>query len=466
MYSRMEVLQDFKDHARSPHDTDSRWLLAKRVAASAAFARSDRLSSLLLYVCRMHIDGRDDEINEQRIGIEVFGRTPNFDSGADSIVRSHATRLRRRLDMYFGDEGCGEALRIEIPPGAYVPRFFSTEDDQRPPEYAIHYRASEMSEQGKESVAKDLNPFEPQERIHHGSAWTWRPWASAMLSATAVVLIAVSAMAYLHWNQRTAAAAETSGNQTPIERQFWSGLMGNSGPTLIVTGDSGLVLYETYSKHQVSLSDYLAGVYRTKSSTSHRDPHIADWDLAGRRYTSVADLSLAIRLSHLPQWKDQRDQVVFARDLRPSDAAKSNLILLGSRVANPWDSLVDGPLNFVLTSDGDGHFYFLNRHPEPGEKQIYAPSQSGSSMSDASVYALICYKPNIPGMSKVLLLSGLWLSGTQAAGEFVLNHDEFSRFLSAIAKPGGVIPPFEILVQIRSVAGSALNYSIVAKRVG
>ncbi|HVU44790.1 MAG TPA: hypothetical protein VHD85_01615 [Terracidiphilus sp.] len=69
-------------------------------------------------------------------------------------------------------------------------------------------------------------------------------------------------------------------------------------------------------------------------------------------------------------------------------------------------------------------------------------------------------------MYKVLLLSGLWLSGTQAAGEFVLNHREFSRFLASIVKPHGSIPPFELLVQIRSVAGNALNYSIVAKRIG
>lgn len=122
-------------------------------------------------------------------------------------------------------------------------------------------------------------------------------------------------------------------------------------------------------------------------------------------------------------------------------------------------------MNFVLTPDNSGHFYFLNRRPVSGEKEIYAPSKPGS-MSDSSVYALICYRPNIPGMSKVLLLSGLWLSGTQAAGDFVLNDREFSHFLASIVKPDGSIPPFELLVQIRSVAGNALNYSIVARRVG
>jgi hypothetical protein len=73
----------------------------------------------------------------------------------------------------------------------------------------------------------------------------------------------------------------------------------------------------------------------------------------------------------------------------------------------PARCLVPSPLNYKTLS-------------------LYVPVR----MSDSSVYALICYRPNIPGMSKVLLLSGLWLSGTQAAGEFVLNHREFSRFLA------------------------------------
>jgi len=94
---------------------DERWALAKRVAQSAAFARSDRLSKLLLYVCKMHLAGRDEEINKQRIGIDVFRRSPSFDSGSDSIVRSHATRLRQRLEVYFDGEGTAEILRVEIP---------------------------------------------------------------------------------------------------------------------------------------------------------------------------------------------------------------------------------------------------------------------------------------------------------------------------------------------------------------
>jgi hypothetical protein len=122
----MTVLQDSTAQKRSEDASaqDERWLLAKRIARSSTFTRSDRLSKLLLYVCRMHIAGRDEEIKEQRIGIDVFRRTPSFDSGSDSIVRPHATRLRQRLELYFTTEGSSETLRIEVPRGGYTPRFF------------------------------------------------------------------------------------------------------------------------------------------------------------------------------------------------------------------------------------------------------------------------------------------------------------------------------------------------------
>jgi len=69
-------------------------------------------------------------------------------------------------------------------------------------------------------------------------------------------------------------------------------------------------------------------------------------------------------------------------------------------------------------------------------------------------------------MGKVLLLSGLWMSGTEAAGRFILDHQQFGAFLSTIVRPDGSIPPFELLVQIRSLAGNAVSSSIIARRIG
>src|SRR3984957_12176720 len=97
--------------------------LLRRILVSPTFARSERLCALLTYVCDMTFKGREAEINEQLIGHAVFGRSENYDSSVDGIVRTQASRLRQRLELYFNEEGLDEPVRIVIPRGGYVPVF-------------------------------------------------------------------------------------------------------------------------------------------------------------------------------------------------------------------------------------------------------------------------------------------------------------------------------------------------------
>src|SRR3984957_20799656 len=79
--------------------------LVDRIIASSTFAKCERLSSLLAYVCDLTLNGRVKEINEQKIGEAVFGRPRNYDSSIDGIVRTQASRLRQRPELYFSEEG-------------------------------------------------------------------------------------------------------------------------------------------------------------------------------------------------------------------------------------------------------------------------------------------------------------------------------------------------------------------------
>jgi hypothetical protein len=88
----------------------------------AVFVKSDRLSSFLLYICERALTGRDDEINESSIGADLFNQ-PNYDPASDGLVRSHASRLRQRLEQYFSEDGAQEPIRLIIPKGGYIRRF-------------------------------------------------------------------------------------------------------------------------------------------------------------------------------------------------------------------------------------------------------------------------------------------------------------------------------------------------------
>lgn len=95
----------------------------ERVASSATFQRSERLRKFLRFIVESTLDGRSEELKEYLIGVEVFGKGPSFDPRLDSAVRVEARRLRGKLEEYYQREGAGDAVRIRLPKGGYVPVF-------------------------------------------------------------------------------------------------------------------------------------------------------------------------------------------------------------------------------------------------------------------------------------------------------------------------------------------------------
>jgi serine/threonine-protein kinase len=95
----------------------------ERVLASPGFSRNERMARFLRFVVEQHLDGKDSDLKESVIAIEVFGRSPDYDPTQDSIVRTEAGRLRARLAEYYAGEGKGDALVIEVPKGGYTPVF-------------------------------------------------------------------------------------------------------------------------------------------------------------------------------------------------------------------------------------------------------------------------------------------------------------------------------------------------------
>ncbi len=72
---------------------------------------------------RKYFEGTADQIKEYNIAVEALGRPADFDQKRDSIVRVEAHRLRKRLREYYAADGADHAIRIDIPPGQYAPRF-------------------------------------------------------------------------------------------------------------------------------------------------------------------------------------------------------------------------------------------------------------------------------------------------------------------------------------------------------
>ena len=95
----------------------------ERIASSERLRRCPQLLRFLAFTVKEALSGRSDGSKERLIGIEVFGRAPDYDAGADPVVRVEARRLRRKLTEYYESEGREDAIEIDLPKGGYQPQF-------------------------------------------------------------------------------------------------------------------------------------------------------------------------------------------------------------------------------------------------------------------------------------------------------------------------------------------------------
>jgi len=103
-----------------PLDADVRAELG-RVLSSELFSRSDRLTAFLRFIVERTLSG-DGVLKEQVLGVELYGKGPDFDAAVDPIVRVDARRLRDKLREYYVS-AAGDPIVISVPKGSYTPIF-------------------------------------------------------------------------------------------------------------------------------------------------------------------------------------------------------------------------------------------------------------------------------------------------------------------------------------------------------
>src|SRR6202453_1227952 len=95
----------------------------KRLLAHPLFANSKRYPVFLAYTVEQTLLGNASELKERTIGVEAFGREPNYDVNLDPVVRTTAAEVRKRLIQYYYNTDHFGELIVELSVGSYVPSF-------------------------------------------------------------------------------------------------------------------------------------------------------------------------------------------------------------------------------------------------------------------------------------------------------------------------------------------------------
>lgn len=417
-----------------------------RIIASKHFHKSARLSSILLHICELEIEGRISELNERDIGRNVFQLPEDFDPSIDGIVRSHASRLRRKLELYYLREGCRETVRVSIPRGGYQPHFEVGGSPQDP----TLKQATSL-----EAAPEDETDFPDRQEMAgtitvkmDQAAKQSRKW---LVAVTILLLTVAASMAsYKTWEQRS------------LRPSIWKEMFTNSRQTLIVPGDSSLVMWEEMQRRNVNLSEYLSGNFAKEARGSEVELKASNM-LLSRRYTSMVDLDISQKLSAIARGLNYAPLFRFARDVRPNDLKHSNVILIGSAETNPWIQMFEAPMNFILRKNQDSTTYTIeNRRPSAGEPAVW---NSDPINQLHTVYCKVAYLPNSAGEGNVLLLEGTSMAGTDCAWEFLSDDTQMSQFLRRAGQSRRHVPHFEVLLRTSNLGGDSATNSVVAWRI-
>ena len=421
--------------------------LVERICASTLFSKSQRLSSLLTYVCDIALSGRESEITEQKIGTALFGKSPNYDSSIDGIVRTQASRLRQKLEQYFETEGANERVQIIIPKGGYVPFFVPRPSEElnaaplAPAVMAVTTEALATVDTQEEKQAHPIPSF---------------PFAWVLVGA---LTLACVALCIYH---RGALKYARSGTYAPVNHPLWSQMFAEHQTTLVVPGDSGLVMRQGILNRNIGLSEFLSGDRSRSTSTMGSSVLKEADDFGSRRYTSIVDLEVDHDLAQIALHANSKSELRYARDIRPDDLKHGNVVLIGATEANPWVELYEQNMNYYVSHDRSRRIMsIVNRAPQGNE-----PNKWDSAYDDPKrrVFGVVAYLPSIRSTENVLIVEGTSMSGTEAAWDFVSNDYLLLPFLKSIHHGSGPLPHFEVVLETNNYTGDAVKARVLAWR--
>lgn len=343
-----------------------------RIVASPAFRSSKRYTDFLRYTVEHTICGDTENIKERVLGVEVFGRLPNYDTGSDPVVRTSAVEVRKRLEHYYRLHGHAGEIRIDFPRGTYVPEFV----------WPQALAPLEIKDGEKQT---DL----PVQRH-------WGKWTIRALAATGLVVLPL-----LAW-------VTAPPHKTALDR-FWNPVMDSQHPVLLCIPDRfSSIVPDT---NAASASGHPTGSEITSAAS--------DQLFEQRNHVFFVDTFVVTKIAAaLGKW-GRPFRLVHTEDVTLDDLEQGPAVLVGG-ANNHWIAQISSSLRFGLAKDGS--IPYISDRQDPSSRRWVIADQSHEV--DYAVISRVTR--NITGQP-IIIVAGLHSMGTEAAGECFSDPNCFAQ---------------------------------------
>jgi len=400
----------------------------KRILASKHFAKTRKRNRFLEFVCEQALAGNADKLSEYLLGVEVYGRGPDFNPQDDAIVRVQASDIRKSLRDYYAEEGKADPWRIDLPPGHYIPQFARGPGSP----------AASTSADAREATPSTV----PTGFLRR----------NALVLALSIVCIALSViLAVKQFSPRAVVSPQATAALPAGTEWFWKPFALPADPPLIVVpnhpllrpahnGDSAATIANGHLIPKSKLGEFRDTVHFRELKEFNYVSDMTD-------FTGLGEALGLLDFFELFANAGQHVRVKPARLVDFDALKRGNAIMLGG--TQGWSSRI------FLYEDGFSlHAGIIeNKHPRPGEQPQYKPEFDSLSNSLRRDYALVLMLPNLNPEHRILLVYGIYTKGTQAAIEYVTNAEclqELHRQLAALAPDKKTVPKFfQVLLTTR-----------------
>lgn len=375
-----------------------------QIVSSHWFRNSKRCTDLLEYVVGETLAGRGGELTERKIGVLVFGRAPDYDTNDDSVVRTSALEVRKRLAQYYDELGHETTVRIELVPGGYAPDFHQDENVLTVEEPAPETHPV------KSAFSAPLNA-----RFRRPALW----------AAGLVVVLGLIAAGV--WLLRPA---------DPLTA-FWKPIYKDAKVILVAVGAGQLNPQQGGS---------LPG--NEEQST---------WDLVRTDRAGFADAVVLAQVAGLLESRGKHVDLRRASSVTLDDLRNMPAVFVGN---SPWTERLNAGLRFQVQRDSvAGTLAIVDRDKGAATPwRIYVLTPYSERSQD---WAVITRFRDPRTQQIVLLLCGLGRDGTAAAGELV-SQPKLLETLTRQAPRGWERRNFQAVIGVDLIHGNAGPPHVVA----